>query len=542
LKHGKKCGRNIGDMSFCQAPHLNGRWAKLEAARMWGDIVHPTINEIAIMVLDYWEKVQITHPDAKWSDLVLWKMDLKGAYTLIDVLPEEVGMFAQELTQELVYFHLCGVFGWSCTPAAFQVVTRAIKWELKYLLEGLAEMYVDDLIGVCLFSMLHSELGKATSVCTGLLGPDSISLKKIEWGTRLDIIGWVIDLQLMRLSVARKNLLKTIYNMFTINLEVMTDLRELERVASYSQRYVLVCKVLSPFQACFNRMIQQHWHKTCRFHWSPEAKIAIRMWRAMLYLVSVDEAHYTKSLHSFRPKKATFTIETDGSLEEVGFLVKKIGPDGVSETCYGGGAVSIAQYGFLSDSRYQNTSEFIGAIMGIIALVKMGGRDVGIKLKGDSVTALKWGREDKIKGEEALNAGIVMSAICVRYGIEIVDTDFQKGVDNWRADLMSRREAKGWTVRGVLDWIGCHNAEAVDIQQDPAGAALIKACNPKGGCHEGNNSEVGDHLLKPNPDYTCGSEGQFAEFWAILQEATKDIVVQPMPGRDMGGDDFVEES
>jgi hypothetical protein len=105
------------------------------AAEMCGEIEHPTIEEIAEMVLDYWEEVTAEDPGIRWGELVMWKMDLKGAYTLMDVHPDEVGMFAQELVDGLMYFHQCGVFRWSCTPAAFHVVTRAIKWELRHKLE-----------------------------------------------------------------------------------------------------------------------------------------------------------------------------------------------------------------------------------------------------------------------------------------------------------------------------------------------------------------------------------------------------------------------
>jgi hypothetical protein len=508
LKFGKKCGRNIGDMSFGEGPYLNGKWAKDEAAEIWGDIIHPTIQQIAMMVMEFWDKVQTTHPNATWSDLVLWKMDLKGAYTLIDVLPDQVGMFAQELTQDLVYFHLCGVFGWSCTPAAFQVVTRAIKWELKHILEGLADMYVDDLLGVCLLSMLDSELKKAHKVCTGLLGDGSVAEHKTEFSRRLEVIGWVIDLDLNRLSVARKNLLKTIYCMYTIDLDQKTDLVELERVASYSQRYVLICRVLAPFQACFNRMIKLHWHKHCKFDWSPEAKIAIRMWRAMLYLVSADELHYTRSLESFLPQEASFTVETDGSLQQIGFLIKRIAPNG-TETCLGGGAVSIEQYGFKKNSGFQNTAEFIGAVMGIIALIKMGGKDTGVLLRGDSVSALRWGREEKIKGEEALNAGIVMSAICVKHGINVCGSDFLKGTDNWKTDDLSRSAAKGWTVETVMQRIGYEGAEVIDLSEDAASRSLIAACNPSGGIHVGEND--------------CGSEEEFIRFWHEVRGATEGL-------------------
>jgi hypothetical protein len=63
----------------------------------------------------------------------IWKMDLKRAYRLLSFRPEDVGLFAMLLSEDRVYFQLAGIFGWSGTPAAFQVVTRAITWELTRL-------------------------------------------------------------------------------------------------------------------------------------------------------------------------------------------------------------------------------------------------------------------------------------------------------------------------------------------------------------------------------------------------------------------------
>ena len=82
-----------------------------------------------------------------------------------------------------------------------------------------------------------------------------------------------------------------------------------------------------------------------------------------------------------------YIIETDGSLSQVGFLIMEVTDRG--EACLGGGAASIAGFGFGTDSGLQNTAEFIGAIVALIALIKLGGRQAGVKLRGDSITALR---------------------------------------------------------------------------------------------------------------------------------------------------------
>jgi hypothetical protein len=437
----------------------------------------------------------------------MWKMDLKGAYTLIDVHPDEVGMFAQELVDGLMYFHLCGVFGWSCTPAAFQVVTRAIKWELRHKLRGKAVMYVDDICGISLRRYLQSDMTCARSIVTDLLGSKSLAIEKEEHGTRIEIIGWVIDLDTCRLSVAKKNLLKAFYALFTLDLTVKTNLIEVERIASYSERYSLVCRVMKPFQACFNRMISEHWNSHERFEWTEEAKLAIRMWRAIMYLVTEDEQLYAKDLRSFRKQPVRYIIETDGSLKEVGFLLFKRTVAG--EVCLGGGAVDLTRFGFGTNSGYQNTAEFIGAVVGVIALIKLGARGVGVSLRGDSMTALRWGREEKVKGVDAINAAIVMSTICVKFGIEVNETEFISGKDNWRADNLSRSIQKKRKVKDIMEDMGFGDKPTISLQGDRAAKRLIAACAPRIGIE---------------------SETQFARLWQEIRAASEELDPRPTGG------------
>ncbi len=454
------------------------------------------------MVLGWWDGMRRDGRGTVWSDLVRWKMDLRGAYTLMDVRPEEAGMFAQELVDDLIFFHLCGVFGWSCTPAAFQVITRAIVWDLRHKLRGRAKMYVDDLFGISLRTNLEYDMACARKTLTDLLGSKSLAEDKEEQGTRLDIIGWVIDLDLCRLSIARRNLLKAFYGFFVLDLEAKTNLEEVERIASYSQRYSLVCRVMLPFQACFNRMIAAHWNGHDRFHWTEEAKLAIRMWRGALYLVSSDETRYTKPLWSFRPQATHYIIETDGSLSEVGFILFELTDGG--EVCLGGGAADLTPFGFGKDSSWQNTAEFIGAVVGIIALARLGVNGEGVKLRGDSKTALKWGREEKVAGAEAINAAIVMSTVCVKFGIEINESEFLAGVLNWKADDLSRCLQKGKSVREVMIEIGYGDKPILDLSEDTAAMRLLAACQPGLG---------------------VGSEAEFIEMWNEIRNASNELRV-----------------
>jgi hypothetical protein len=184
----------------------------------------------------------------------------------------------------------------------------------------------------------------------------------------------------------------------------------------------------------------------------------------------------------------------------VGFILFERTEEG--EVCLGGGAADLTHFGFGTDSGYQNTSEFIGAVVGVIALVKLGIRGEGVRLRGDSKTALKWGREEKVKGAEALNAAIVMAAICVRCGIEIVDSEFISGEENWKADALSRRIQKGRNIRDIMVSIGFGDKPVVEIDQDPIASRLLEACRP--------GTKV-------------GSEKQFRALWSEIRNASGEL-------------------
>ena len=84
-------------MTYVDGCALNTPETAAAAAEYYGEIVHPTIDDIAKMIMSFWKKSLEEEPGMRWSSLRIWKMDLKGAYTLISFRPEDVGLFAMQL-------------------------------------------------------------------------------------------------------------------------------------------------------------------------------------------------------------------------------------------------------------------------------------------------------------------------------------------------------------------------------------------------------------------------------------------------------------
>jgi hypothetical protein len=130
-KFGTPKGRPIGDCSNGGngGTPLNSQYTKEACDSTWGKICHPTIKDIANMVDLYVSAPrELEDPGCR---AVIWKMDLKGAYTLLSFRTRDVPLLGMEMTDNLVMFFLCGIFGWTGTPACFQVITRAISFELN---------------------------------------------------------------------------------------------------------------------------------------------------------------------------------------------------------------------------------------------------------------------------------------------------------------------------------------------------------------------------------------------------------------------------
>jgi hypothetical protein len=221
----------------------------------------------------------------------------------------------------------------------------------------------------------------------------------------------------------------------------------------------------------------KHYKLRRPFKFSEEAKMEIRMWRAWMYLLSVDPDSYARPFLTFRPRSPSYVITTDGSLGQIGIIIYKMTQEG--EACVGCSAVSIADFGFGVDSSYQNTCEYIGMVLGVLALVKLGVRGVDVVVRGDSTSALSWLDRQKVSGSAAMNAALVLVSICIKFGIEVNYTLFLKGLLNFKADRLSRIIEKKMSLEQAMEMNGHRGAAVIDLMGDSVSAVLVDMCDPR---------------------------------------------------------------
>jgi hypothetical protein len=346
------------------------------------------------MFLDYWEAWKAVDEKADWEELVIVKMDLRAAFTLLFFMASACHLMVTELTGGLALIYICGLFGWCNTPAAFQVATRTFAFEVKVEYEkskrANAVMYVDDMLGITRGKWVSWFVGWFTALACNLLGSRAISPDKTEYGRRIDAIGWTVDLDQRTFSIARKNLLKALYGFMHIGDDWSVSLRELQRLCSWATRYGAVHRAMLPYTTLLYSETVGRSKANARIVLGEEARRAVEMWRRILILGTWDEKMFTRSLESFRKKKREYMVESDASLEGVGFrlwrLNKKGEVDNEASDMLGGAAVSFGSLVVLKKSDYQNCAELIGHIVGLegIAAVMQLGNEVRRSAQGDA--------------------------------------------------------------------------------------------------------------------------------------------------------------
>ena len=477
-KKGKPSGRPLGDLSNVDGTRINTDETAKAASDYYGAIKHPTIEDIAKMVHDFWMEARKRDPQLRQRDLRLWKMDLKGAYTLLSFRPGDAGLFAMLLTDDLVYFQLAGIFGWGSTPAAFQVVTRAISWELRHSLRSRTLMYVDDIVGICFVQDLDSDLTTTRAICTSLLGSGAVADDKTESGRKLEVIGYTICLDTERVGIAEKNFLKALHGFAMTDVTARLNLKQAQRLASWGTRYGKICRVMRPFCSYLNRVTWGRTSPKALFFLSAEAIVSIQCWRAMVSLVRFRAAEFTRSISVFAPEPPVLVAEFDSSVSGSGVIW--YARDSGTEVVVGVSAACLGFLGFGVDSSNQNLAEYIGAIIAVVGQVILGHSGRSLALRGNSVTALTWAILERPRGEIVTNASIVWTLLCVATNIDVRKIAHIPGEENGRCDRLSRRGmTPGMSVREEAREMGIDGGVVIEVNGDEEIMGLLRLCDPR---------------------------------------------------------------
>ena len=492
-KAGHEKGRNCNNCSWGSLfhPALNSDALREWARDRWGPIQHPTIEDFVRMIEKFASDAVARGEGSKM--IRIWKMDIAGAYTQLTYRAEDVHLMACALPGDLVAFFTCGTFGWGAMPFAFNVITKAIVWELnegtKYKLNGRCLMYVDDLAGVCFDDDMASDQDKAKTLIEGLLGDGAIATDKTEPDDdgHLDFIGYNVDIRNKRVGISRRNTLKALWATLEVEDGSAVTTKQMQRVASHGSRYKRVCQLMAPFTHILYRCIASHPYNHVVFSLTDEELTAVAMLKVLLMLTTVEQMQFTRSFESFtlKERQAEWTIEYDASLTGIAIIWYKRDKEGneVAVGCY---ATSLEAMQLTDNgSGRMNTAEFIAGTIGIRGLAQRGVGHVAVRVRGDNVAAMTWAEKSSFKSDFATRAAVVHVAQRIHSSIEVVDKEHlphTKEYDwNWRCDLRTRDKEMTWAKIVEADTRDPKGSRLDDRMEewDVEGAEeILELCNP----------------------------------------------------------------
>ena len=431
LKSGKSVGRILLDLGVKEhGLPLNSKDSRCLCRQYYGPIILPTLNDIVLMIL----RMEIKFNN---NTLVLWKMDLKGAFTLLDISAGDCSWFAGELANDLILIYITGLFGWTGTPFVFNVLSRALYHEAMKITLGELVIYVDDLIGCCLASEVDREKANMANLIESICGPGSVAQDKTESGRVIDGIGYNFDLDARAVGLSDSNYLKTVYGLFSINLDHVSVL-ELQRVASWMSRYGNIVTWLKPFSKEVYRSFRGLSNPNCIIdlgHAKIRISEIIELWIKHLTLVELDVHSFGRSFDSFTLYLPDLIVEFDASLEGFGIALLDVN---TNKLCYGFSFFIKNLYNLNGQSKHQNSMEFIAVVVGLfwISLLNLGKKHFTIR--GDSIVALCWARKEIFRSGFCANAVLCFSQLLHIHKYTIVDAVHIKGSDNGLCDSFSR--------------------------------------------------------------------------------------------------------
>jgi hypothetical protein len=437
-KHGSREGRPTNNYSYDNGKHglINSEFVKHAVKEFYGAIELAKLEELMQMILR-----QLEVAKGVWEDIVLWKMDLKGAFALLNFKVNEIGLLTMVLTEDLCFLSLVGNFGLSQFPFIFGVISRVLLRAINSEIQGEMNIFVDDFLGVTQKKFLEEDMRIAKDVAERLLGKFAISEKKTYHGPILDWIGWEVNLLTQTVTIANHNLYKTLYGFFKLERGQRITVKEVQRLASWASRYTLICRYMRPFTYYLYNAVKGRRQLQALIPVDGTLWMVIQLWQVFLVMAKLRPENFAKTIISFGvPRAAELWISYDASLTGVGFIIRGVDPSQtVNPYLHVISAVSFdTPYELNGDSGFQNTMEFLAILFAMYRVKRLGYGDTRVHIIGDNTSSLHWCDKERFRGGRSNSPALAYIILGMEARNEIVTSSFIKGEENIHCDKMSR--------------------------------------------------------------------------------------------------------
>ena len=100
--------------------------------------------------------------------------------------------------------------------------------------------------------------------------------------------------------------------------------RTLQKLASWSTRYSLVCRYMRPFTTSIYAYIAGYRNLEAQVAITDDLRLVIDLWVMFLLFMKLDPSKFNRSLHSFKKHATTLHGNLDASLTGIGLIASSI--------------------------------------------------------------------------------------------------------------------------------------------------------------------------------------------------------------------------
>ena len=219
-------------------------------------------------------------------------------------------------------------------------------------------------------------------------------------------------------------------------------------------------------------------HQHVSVDWSPEAVLAIDLWRAALVALRLDPDSFARPILTVGTRPAEYMLEYDACLTGIGFVISTLTPDGERCETVCAAMIPLTDFNLQGESTYQNTCEFLAVVAGLAVLAERGVSHSAVHIVGDNRSSLSWCEYQCFHSTLSRAASMSFMAITTICDIRIAGATHVRGIRNIIPDRLSRAFEPGVDPVAVYEELGFQPEVRLDYANSPRLHALVSACNP----------------------------------------------------------------
>ena len=149
-------------------------------------------------------------------------------------------------------------------------------------------------------ALFATDMSRVDDEVRTLLGPESMAAEKEKSGRRLDMIGWLIDLDAPLVTISDRNFNKTLHAFFSFDIVEPVTLHQVQVMTSLTSRYTQINVLMKLHVGALYQFQQSFPSHSARRRLPEAARVEVLLWRAFLLSLSVNPASFARPFRSFR--------------------------------------------------------------------------------------------------------------------------------------------------------------------------------------------------------------------------------------------------